>query len=137
MVACCGFFLEAQSPQNLSEVKTIFVDSLGEGASGLSAVTRDKIITLLVKSRRFQVVRDPDKADATLTGAVTASRVDNGSGGSRWDARATVRLITKDQRVLWRSEASNGELYLDASSRLADVLVKDLLRAIAPPKKQR
>jgi hypothetical protein len=126
--------LKLTPPQNLSEVKTIFVDSLGEGRGGLSTITRDRIVTLLVKSGRFQVVRDAAKADTTLTGAVTALRVDNDLGGSRWDARATVRLITKDQRILWSSEATN-EDYLNASSRLADILVKDLLRAVAPPKK--
>jgi hypothetical protein len=118
-------------------VKTIFVDSLGRGE--WSAIIRDKIINRLVASGRFQVVFDSDKTDATLTGSGDVSKTDsydNGSGGTRWDATAVMRLITKDQRVLWASESKNSRFARSASSSVADHIVKDLLKAASPPKKK-
>ena len=136
ILASCGFLIQAQSPQSLAEVKTVFVDSLGQGE--WSTIIRDKIINRLATSGRFQVVLDSDKADAILTGSGDVSKSDhysNGSGGTRWDATAAVRLITKDQRILWVSETKNNRFARSASSSVADHIVKDLLKAASPPKK--
>jgi hypothetical protein len=119
------------------EVRSIFVDPLGQGE--FSGVIRDKIINRLVASGRFQVVNDPDKADAVLTGSVSeapVNRYNNGSGGTRFDANAVLRLVAKDQRILWVSEAKNGAFSRSASSSVADRIVKDLVKAASPPKKK-
>jgi hypothetical protein len=84
------------------------------------------------------VVLDSEKADAVLTGSSDVSKIDrynNGSGGTRWDANAAVRLITKDQRILWVSETKNNHFARSATSSVADHIVKDLLKAASPPKK--
>ena len=100
---------------------------------------RDKIINRLAKSGRFQVVLSPEKADAVLTGSgdvARSQRYSEGSGGTRWDATAVVRLVTNDQRILWVSEAKNGIFSRSASSSVADRIVKDLMKAVSPPKKK-
>ena len=136
-LASFGLVAQSQSPQSLADVRTIFVDSLGQGE--WAGVIRDKIINRLAASGRFQVVLDSDKADAMLTGSGDVSKTDrynNGSGGTRWDATAVVRLVTKDQRILWVSETKNNRFARSASSSVADHIVKDLLKAASPPKKK-
>jgi hypothetical protein len=138
ILASSGILAPSQPPQSLAEVKTIFVDSLGNGE--WSTIIRDKIINRLAASDRFQVVLDSDKADAILTGSgdvSKADRYDNGSGGTRWDATAVVRLITRDQRILWASEAKNNRFARSASSSVGDRIVKDLLRAASPSTKKK
>jgi hypothetical protein len=126
---------QSQTPAVLADVHTIFVDTLGTGeASGL---IRDKIINRLVASKRFEVVLGPDKADAILTGSVEEAqsvRFNQGTGGTRFSANAAVRLITKDQRILWTFEGKNRAFSRSASSSVADHVVKELLKAAAPPK---
>ena len=133
----CGIVANAQSPPtNILDVKTIFVDSLGQGE--YAPLIRDKIINRLVTSGRFQVALDPDKADAVLTGSgevSTAIRYNNGNGGSRADATVVVRLVSKDQKILWVFEAKNGGFTRSASSSVADKVVKGLIKAATPPKK--
>jgi Lipopolysaccharide-assembly len=127
-----------KSRQDWDAVNAIFVDALGQGE--LSTVIRDKIINRLATSGRFQVVSDPTKADAVLTGSVSeaaVNRYSNGTGGTRFDATAAVRVVTKDQKILWVSEAKNGGFARSASSSVADRIVKDLLKAASPPKKKK
>jgi hypothetical protein len=124
-------------PQSVADVRTIFVDSLGDGEG--PSVIRDKIINRLASSARFQVVLERDKADSILTGSGDVARTDrynNGSGGTRWDATVVVRLITKDQRILWAYETKNNRFARSASSSVADHIVKDLLKAASPLKKK-
>jgi hypothetical protein len=115
------------------------VDSLGQGEG--PSVIRDKIINRLAASDRFQVVLDREKADAVLVGSASetsrAHYVD-GSGGTGFDATVVVRLVTKDQKILWTSEAKNGRSFShrSASSSVADRIVKDLLKAASPSKKK-
>jgi hypothetical protein len=138
ILASCGVLAQSQSPQSLAEVKTIFVDSFGHGE--WATIIRDKIINRLAASDRFQIVLDSDKADAILTGSGDVSKTDsydNGSGGTRWDATAVVRLITRDQHILWVSEAKNNRFARSASSSVADHIVKDLLKAALPSKKKK
>lgn len=124
---------QSQSPQGLADVKTIFVDTLGQGES--VSVIRDKIINRLATSGRFQVVFEPEKADAVLTGSVTETRL-----GTGWDATAVVRLVTKDERILWVSEAKNKRKVFkspSASSSVADKIIDDLMKAASPLKKRK
>lgn len=134
-LALYAFTMQAQTPVALTDVHTIFVDTLGTGeASGL---IRDKIINRLVSSKRFDVVLTPEKADAILTGSVEEAQsvhFNQGTGGTRFSANAAVRLITKDQRILWTFEGKNGAFSRSASSSVADRVVKELLKAVAPPK---
>jgi hypothetical protein len=131
ILACCGVLAQTQSPQSLADIKTIFVDSLGQGEG--PSVIRGKIINRLASSDRFQVVLDREKADAVIVGSASetsrAHYVD-GTGGTGFDATVVVRLVTKDQRILWTSEAKNGRFgQRSASSSVADHIVKDLLKA--------
>jgi hypothetical protein len=85
--------------QRLQDVHKIYVDSLGNGDG--ADVIRSKVITKLVKSGRFDVVQNPDQADAVLIGASQVSKTShysassngqhgNASGGTRYHATAGV-----------------------------------------------
>jgi hypothetical protein len=137
IIAACTLTAQTQAPKSLAEVQTIFVDSLGQTAT--SVLIRDKIINRLAASARFQVVLDGNKADAILTGSGTVSQgqtYTNGSGGTHYDASAAVRLVTRDQRILWVSETKNSLFARSATSSVADHIVKELLKAATPSKKK-
>jgi hypothetical protein len=110
----------ADTIQRLRDVRKIAIESLGNTeAAGL---VREKLINRLVASGRFVVVEDSSASDAVLTGTVGA----NGYG--RADA-AAIRLVTRDGRTLWGTEARGG-FRSSASSSVADHLIKELLTAM-------
>jgi hypothetical protein len=130
-MACCALFAQVKPPQSLADVRTIFVDSLGQGDG--PTVIGDKIINRLAASGRFNVALAPEKADAILAGSASersAMHYSDGTGGTRFDATVVVRLVTQDQRILWASETKNGRFFSrSASSSVATNIVKDLLKA--------
>jgi hypothetical protein len=126
---------QAQNPQNLADVKTLFVDSLGQGE--FPNVIRDKIIKGLTATGRFEVTLDPREADATLKGSATESQpIHYGNGnGSRYESNVAVQLVGKDQQILWTFEATKGRFSSkSATSSAAETIVKELLKAARPHK---
>ena len=137
--------------QKISDVKKIYVAPLGtvEGSERV----RQKIINRLIKSGIVTVTEVPDHADATLTGTTEVNQRQSlrgsmslygGYGGgslrgrTRYSAESVVRLIGKNNDVLWTDEVSTSKWLFasrsvqGASSNVADKLVKRLLDAIAP-----
>lgn len=109
--------------QSLTDVKKISVASFGstEGAG----LVREKLINRIVGSGKIVVMEDPSDADAVLNGAVATDIYGRASG-------ASIRIVTKDGRTLWGSEArARAHLGGSTSSSLADHLSKDLLAAIS------
>jgi hypothetical protein len=136
----CGLIGAQEGAPRLQDVRRIYVDSFGTGDG--ADVIRSKIITRLVKAGRFDVVQSADQADAVLTGASQVSKTAhysanangqyaNASGGTRYHATAGVQLVSKDQKILWADDTSNGAFSRSASSSLADRIVKDLVKAIS------
>src|SRR6266699_528276 len=136
----CGVLGAEEGAHRLQDVRRIYVDSFGAGDG--ADVIRSKIITRLVKAGRFEVVQSADHTDAVLTGASLVSKTAhysanangqyaNASGGTRYHATAGVQLVSKDQKILWADDTSNGAFSRSASSSLADRIVKDLLKSIA------
>ena len=114
---------DANTIQRLSDVRKIAVGSLGntEGAG----LVREKLINRLAGSGKLVVVEDSSDADAVLNGAVATDMYGRASG-------AAIRLVTKDGRTLWGSEArARAHIGGSTSSSLADHLSKELLAAIA------
>jgi hypothetical protein len=135
-----------EAVQRLQDVHKIYVDTFGNGEG--ADVIRSKVITRLVKSGRFEVVQSPDQADAILTGASQVSKTahysastngqyGNASGGTRYHATAGVQLISKDQKILWADDTSNGAFSRSASSSLADRIVKNLIKALSQQEKNK
>jgi hypothetical protein len=111
---------DANSIQHLVDIRKLTVGSLGstEGAE----LVRQKLINRLAGSGKIVLVEDSSDADAILNGAVAT------------DFRglptvAVIRIVTKDGRTLWGSEATARGLS-SRSSKLADHLSKELLTAI-------
>ena len=132
--------------QQLRDVKKIYVGSFGEGES--SNLIRAKVISALVKSHQIDVMEDAAPADATLLGAGQVTKEDsfaavtgadgkvNASGGTIDRATAGVRLVAKDQRILWVDDVSNSVWSSNATSSIADRICKDLLKAMAEDAKR-
>jgi hypothetical protein len=125
----------AQPAQNLPDVRTLFIDSLGQGE--FANVVREKIFNALTASGRFEVTLDPGAADATLTGSATESQpIHYGNGnGSRYEANVAVQVVGKDKQILWSYEATKGRFSTKRASASASAdIVKGLLRAARPQK---
>jgi len=135
---------QAAVPQ-LRDVKKIYVGSFGDGEG--SNLIRSKIITSLVKSHQIDVVEDSASADAVLVGAGQVTKQESYSattqdgkvtarGGTTDRATAGVRLLSKDQRILWADDVSNSVWAMNATSSIADRISKNLLKAIAQDAKR-
>lgn len=135
-----GLILAEGGVQHLRDVKKVYVGSFGDSAG--ADVIRNKLISHLVKSGRIEVVEKEDQADAILTGAgqISENHVFNASstatggsahGSTHYHATAGVRLLSRDSKILWADDTSNGMFALSASSSLADKIAKRLLKAIA------
>jgi hypothetical protein len=143
ITACCAVLVVAefgrgqtQPAQNLADVRTLFVDSLGQGE--FPNLIREKIISGLTAGGRFELTLDPSMADATLTGSATESQpIHYGNGnGSRYEANVVVKVVGKDkQQVLWTYEAIKGRFSTKrATASAAADIVKSLLKAARPQK---
>ncbi len=146
VTASLGLLCAQDAVQRLQDVKKVYVGSFGDGPG--SELIRSKLISRLAKSNRVEVVEVPDQADAVLTGVgelsttayYNANSTDTNataSGGTRYHATAGVRLVNKQQKILWADEASNGLFFRSASSSLADKIVKNLLRAMSQGDKKK
>jgi hypothetical protein len=147
LIPISSMTLQAQpAVVQLRDVNKVYVGSFGEGEG--SNVIRNKVITYLVKSHQIDVVEDAAVADAILVGAgqvtkqeyYSASTKDGNvtaGGGSTDHATAGVRLVSKDQRILWADDVSNSVWAMNATSSIADRISKNLLKAIAQDAKRR
>ena len=137
--------------QKLGDVKKIFVASLGT-AEG-SELIRQKLMNRLSKSGSVVLVDSADDADATLTGITNINQrnvfVANlgagsgfASGGTRYSAELVVRLIGKNQQILWTDETASRRFFGgdrsvgSVSSNVTNKLVKSLTEAIAMDKSE-
>jgi archaeosine-15-forming tRNA-guanine transglycosylase len=134
LVSSTGAF--GQTVDSIKNVRSIFVDSLGREAGG--DLIREKIIARLVKTGRIVVTEDPSQADAVLKGVgqvssrTYASTVNgNVTADTRYSATAILRLLGRDGKILWMTEAKPGYFkYGSQSSAVADKVVKELMREI-------
>jgi hypothetical protein len=115
-----GVRLSDTSNQSLSNIKKIFVASLG--ADSGSELIRQKVINRLVKSKILIAVEAPDNADATLIGAGMTSQSFSLHGSSNLvggtgtasvngtthsSAQLVVRLVGKRGEILWTNEVNS------------------------------
>jgi hypothetical protein len=101
------------------------IDALGSfGSSDSAALVREKLMNRLVASGKIAVTEDSSIADAILNGAVGVDLY------GRADT-AAIRLVSKDGVTLWGGEASTRASFGSMSSRIADQLAKELLKAKA------
>jgi hypothetical protein len=139
--------MPAQEPVlRLQDVHKLYVESFGSGEA--AEVIRSKVIAQLVKSGRFEAVQSQDQADATLVGSSQVTSAERSgtnviggtviaNSGTVFHATAGVRLVTKNQKILWADDASGRGSSARASSSLADRIVKDLLKDLSKKEKSR
>jgi hypothetical protein len=130
-----------QTAESLSQVKTVFVDSLGteEGATEL----RDAMIKALRKCSDIQVVATANEADAVIRGSgkiweTGSMRVGPRGGFSEktYDGYLQVELMGKGNKTLWSFRATpskfpwNGIIW-----DLASHVVKSLMESLRQVRK--
>ena len=128
--------LRAQTAQDLSQVKKVFVDSVngGTGAKGL----RESLIKRLRKSEKFQVVAAPDQADAVLKSSgqlwikgyvATSPRSAARNRQAVYGGFLSVELAGKNE-ILWSYLVTPSRLsWSSVSDDLASSLVKEMVAA--------
>jgi hypothetical protein len=140
--------------ERLRDVRRVYVAPFGkaEGAD----IIRAKVINRLVEARGIEVVGREEKADAVLVGVGKMRRQDrlevdvNRSitdlpNSAPIEADLVVRLEVRGPdgtKILWGGEADNRSLWVAfspsaSSSRIADRIVKDLVKAIEKDKKDK
>ncbi|MBU6454487.1 MAG: hypothetical protein KGS72_22150 [Cyanobacteria bacterium REEB67] len=133
---------QSRLASRLSDVTSIYVEQLGNGAS--SDMVRQKLINRLVKSG-VTVTSRPETASAILTGAAEVSHrhylhmnyaAGYMSGGTRYRAQSAVRLIGRDDKILWMSEATSWLSIGSVSSTVVRRLANGLINEIEADKKQ-
>lgn len=143
-LTCCGLLSAQESTQQLRDVHRIYVDSFGT-EDGAEAI-RSKIVTDLGKDRHLEIVPSAGEADAVLSGATQISkgprRGPNGQivspPGGRFQAAVDVRLVGKDQKIIWTDDPSiRAPSHFGATSAAANRIVKDLLKAISKDAKSK
>ena len=127
--------LRAQTAQDFSQVRKVFVDPLNSGTG--AKVLQEDLIKRLRKSRTFRVVAAPDQADAILkasgqlwiTGYVAASPRTR-SRQAVYGGFLSVELAGKNDEILWSYLVTPNKLsWSSVSDDLARSLVKEMVAA--------
>ena len=126
--------LRAQTAQDLSQVKKVFVDSVN-GGTGAKAL-RESLIKRLRKSGKFQVVAAPDQADAVLRSSgqlwikgyvATSPRSAARNRQAVYGGFLSVELAGKNE-ILWSYLVTPSRLsWSSVSDDLASSLVKEMV----------
>lgn len=137
----------AQKPENLGNIRTISVASLGDDAS--ARAVRQRIVEHLGRSGRTKVVKDPAAADAVLrgtanvwvTGTVVIDPRSNSSRLTNYQGYVSMELVGKENHSLWSylvtpSRFRTGSIISDlgdhAASRLLNAIESGAVGSSAP-----
>ncbi len=127
----------AQVAEQLSQVKTLYVDTLGSDRH--AAAIREQVVQRLRKSHEVQVVSDSRQADAMIkgtgrvwtTGHVTLSPHSNSVSHPTFEGFLSVELVSKSGDTLWSYLVSPSKFpWNGIADDLARQLVSKLLVAL-------
>lgn len=128
---------EAQTSQNLSQVKKIFVDKFSDGQD--LAELRNRTIQQLRKNAQLEIVGSAKEADATLKGSGSIWIIGYVSTDPRAPANArqavfrgylSAEIVGKNDEPVWSylvtpSKFRSGSITQDLADRLVAKLIKD------------
>jgi hypothetical protein len=130
----------AQTAEALSQVKKIYVGSLGDkhGAAAL----RDHLIQRLRRIHAFEIAASPSEADALITGTGEIwlkGYISNNPKPSPWnrqpvyDGYLSLELKGKNNETIWSYRATPGKwLWNGVTQDLANRAAKQLLADVQP-----
>lgn len=136
--------------ERLGDIRKIFVAPLGYDQG--SELIRQKLIDRIVKSGVVAVLNTPDGADAVLTGVTSMNHKNDLSsvplpsfmkGNGHYSADSVVRLIGRNNQLLWTDESTAGKFpgpsrsMRGVSSSAADRMAKSLIDAIVNDRRKR
>jgi len=147
-----GLVSAQEGAERIQDVQKIYVDSFGT-ADGAEAIRSKLIVELgkvglldktpgFEKAPRFEAVPSAGEADAILKGESKMSKPPRSAPATsgrfsmghpvRFHASAGVKLIGRDQKILWMEDTSVGAAsHFEATSDLAERIVKDLRKAVS------
>jgi len=127
----------AEAAESLSQVKKIYVDSLGTDNG--AAKMRERLVQRLRKSHEVQVVADPKESDALIkgtgriwiTGRTSLSPHSHSASQPTFGGFLSVEVVGKDGSTLWSYLVSPSNFpWNSISDDLARQMVSKLLAAI-------
>src|SRR5271166_4307550 len=134
-----SIFLRAQTAQDLSQVKKVFVPSWngGNGAAEL----HDSLVKQLRKSGKFEVVGSPSQVDAVIKGSgqiwikghiATSPRSPSTNRQAIFGGFLSAEVVGADNAVLWSYLVTPSKFsWGSVSDDLAESLVKEMVGAQA------
>src|SRR5271166_2689900 len=137
VLALAAISLHAQTAQDLSQVKKVFVSSLsgGNGAAEL----QQSLIKQLRKSGKFEVVATPNQADAIIKGSgqiwvkghiATSPRAPAANRQAVYGGFLSVEVVGADNAVLWSYLVTPSKFFWGSISEdLSDNLVREMVAA--------
>jgi hypothetical protein len=137
MASAVAASASAQNAEPLSQVKKLYVDSLGTGRG--TAKMREEMVRLLRKSHAVQVVSDPKEADALLrgtgriwvTGRVSLSPHSQSASQPTFEGFLSAEVIGKNGDTLWSYLVSPSNFpWKGITDDLASQMVNKLLGAL-------
>lgn len=135
---CLACYGQSEAPKlALASIKTLYVNSLGEGED--ADMARERLIAGLVNTGRFSVVDDPAAADAQIVGRYRVTSVQRGAIVSNsWGTygnvgpvsytSAVIRLVDANKNTIWAFDSERDKKRWGA--------IKTLLKAIEQEEKQ-
>jgi len=127
----------AQNAERLSQVKRVYVDSLGEGRR--ASDVRSQIIRRLGKSRDIRAVQNVNDADAVIkgteqiwtTGEISLSPRSHSANQPVYEGFLSAELVGKNHKTLWSylvtpSKFRWGSITEDLAAQLASRLLADI-----------
>ncbi len=124
-----GSILGFQTTNSLLSIKKIYIGDFGYEEN--ADIVKEKVRIRLAKTNRFTIVEHEESADAVLMGAVRV--VENYAQNA-----AVLRLVDrKSDATIWTFEYKNGFFIGNPSSRVADQVVKKLLKDVEDADKRK
>jgi phosphate transport system substrate-binding protein len=137
LVSWSAISVDAQAAERLSQVRKIYVDSLGTG-NGATEI-RQQLIERLRKTHKVQVVSDSKDADALIrgtgrtwvTGHVSLSPRSHSTSQPTFEGFLSVELVGKNNETLWSYLVSPSRFpWNGIADDLAGQMVSKLLVAL-------
>ena len=122
----------ARAVKSLSEVKRLYVESLGDDA--FSQTVRQKLIEKLQASHGFVIMKGSDDADTAISGSARqeGKRRDESTGQQIEVGNVTLQFLNVSGNVIWRTRQYRG-----TADQIASQFEKDLIDAIETAKGRR
>ncbi len=129
IVSAAVLCAQESTVQRLQDVKSIYIAPQSKGNEDVGDMIESKLVSHL--SRSVAIVESEEKADAILHWNSVLTGTTDRMGRPHYRLAGAVKLINKDDVVLWADDVSSSRYARSVTSSFADDVAKKLLQAIS------